>query len=480
MRRPLRVRLGSSLLCMAVCTAVHAQGSVSELSSATDVETLIMASQGEASQLVFTTAGRDIPDITPGDFCNDRECEVRSGIPNFYDKIDRGEAVTVAFLGGSITKGDFSYRLQICKYLETLNPKTRFTWVNAGVSGTGTDLGSFRLGEHVLSYDPDLVFIEFSVNGAYEPGLEGIIRQLLRHDPHTDICLLHSISAGQTSVYRDGGLPQGVARMERVAAHYGIPSVHLACETSFLDGDGRICWYSSAGCGSDRIAFSNDGLHPLKAGGNLYAAALARGLAKMRTRNGSAGAHPLPEPLFPDRWEEARMYVPTQIATFDGDWRVETTAATPLKGFREWFAEIIDSSTPGAAFTFSFEGDMFGIFDIGGPECGQLEIRVDGHPMNLVELRDGGFRRYEASEAAGASSLINRFNRFCNNRYRGQHDVVVVQPGVHEVQIRISDRDCDKRAILGSENLANINAEPSRYAKKSLFLGRILIRGRAL
>lgn len=174
------------------------------------------------------------------------------------------------------------------------------------------------------------------------------------------------------------------------------------------------------------------------------------------------------------------MYVPTDIADFDSRWRVVETDGTRLNGFRDWFADLVISETPGALFSFVFEGDMFGIFDIGGPECGQIEIRVDGRPMPLREVSEGGFRRYEVSDDQSALSCVNRFNRFCNNRYRGQHAVFAVDPGRHEVQIVLSERSCDKRAILGERNLEDITADPARYAKKSLFLGRILIRGKAL
>lgn len=440
------------------------------------LEEQIAASQGEAAQLLYSIEGLDIPDIDPSHFYNEKECVVRFGLPNFFQKIKQKKEVTVAFIGGSITKGDFSYRLQICKYIEKQYPQVKFKWINAGVSGTGTDLGAFRLDEHVLSYNPDLVFIEFSVNGAYQKGLEGIIRKIIKYDANIDMCVLHAISAAQTKIYQQNKFPNGVIRMEEVAEYYEIPSIHLAYETSMLDGEGKICWNSSTESVDGKIPFSKDGLHPMVDGGNLYAAAIARGLKKME--NMPAGKHVLPAPQYGILWDEAKMYLPQDIAVFDDKWNKVKTEETQLLGFKDWFANIETSEEKESSFSFKFEGDMFGLFDIGGPECGQIEIFVDGSPYNVREVREGGFRRYE--KASNGSNIINRFNKFCNNRYRGQHDVICVANGKHEVTIKISSKTCDKKAILGKGNLEDINSNPSRYNKTTLFLGRILVRGKAL
>ena len=71
----------------------------------------IAASQGGASPLVYTTADKEIPLIQPGSYYNEKECTVREGLPAFYSKIMKGQEITVAFIGGSITQGDYCYRL---------------------------------------------------------------------------------------------------------------------------------------------------------------------------------------------------------------------------------------------------------------------------------------------------------------------------------------------------------------------------------
>src|SRR5690606_14243311 len=108
--------------------------------------------------------------------------------------------------------------------------------------GTGTDLGAFRLEGQVRRYHPDLVFIECAVNGAYQRGMEGMIRQIITANPQTDICLIYTIHNGQTAVYQRGEVPGNIRGLEQVAAHYRLPSIHLGMEAASLEAQGRLVW----------------------------------------------------------------------------------------------------------------------------------------------------------------------------------------------------------------------------------------------
>ena len=444
----------------------------------TDAEA-IEASQDGASPLMFKADRADIPLVTPGDFSDEMECAVRSGLPNFFAKVSCGEDVTVAFVGGSITQGDWCYRLQTSRYMENRWQDSGFTWINAGVSGTGTDLGAFRIGEQVLKYNPDLVFVEFAVNGAYAEGMEGIIRKIISSNPDTDICLLYAIKTGQTADYLNGSVPETVERLDKVAEHYGIPAIHLGMEAARLEKDGKLLWKGNAKAAGEKILFSADGLHPSKEGGNLYAAAIARGLEKMSAAGLAPKAHSLPaEPLYGTDWDDACMYAPTEIAGYDGNWKpVRTSEKAELKKFSGWFDTVLTSGRKESYFWFAFEGDMFGFFDIGGPEAGQLEILVDGELVKLKNAARKGFGYLLANDKEG-EHVLNRFNRWCDNRYRGQHVVIQVPEGEHQVTVRISSEVCDKASLL--KNHTDIDANPEKYAESRIWIGRILLRGKPI
>ena len=114
-------------------------------------------------------------------------------------KARAGEDVSLAYIGGSITEGG-GYKPNSACYAEV--SATAFAkkygkdgggnvhFINAGMSGTSSDIGIIRYGRDVVgrlpegSSHPDILFVEFAVNdsgcetkgGAYE----GLIRQALK------------------------------------------------------------------------------------------------------------------------------------------------------------------------------------------------------------------------------------------------------------------------------------------------------------
>ncbi|MCD2424289.1 SGNH/GDSL hydrolase family protein [Niabella pedocola] len=439
----------------------------------------IAASQAGASPLYFDAAASGIPAVGPGSFYQAQECQVRAGLPDFFEKIKQGKDVVVAFIGGSITQANFCYRLQTARYLEQLYPATRFKWINAGVSGTGTELGAFRISEQVLKHKPDLIFMEFAVNGAYPDAMEGMIRQALKKDPATDLCLLYTIQNGQTAFYQKNDIPPNIKGLERIAAYYGLPAVHLGMEAARLEAEGTLTWKGSAPAPDNKILFSEDGIHPATAGGNLYAAAIARAFQKMKTPTLEKKKQ-LPAPMITAAWDEATMVEPSAAALANKGWALQATAPDPaLKKFNPWFASVFTANQPGAAFRFRFKGDLFGVFDIGGPEAGQLEFTVDGKPITLSREKQGSFIYYQVSDTA-STNVLNRFNAYCNNRYRGQFDVVKLEPGVHDVTVTVSSQKADKLEILPADKRADIEQHPEKYDRSVIYLGRILIRGKVV
>jgi hypothetical protein len=130
---------------------------------------------------------------------------------------------------------------------------------------------------------------------------------------------------------------------------------------------------------------------------------------------------------------------------------------------------------PGESFTFRFKGDMFGFFDIGGPEAGQLSIEVDGKPVKLTPALPG--TRIATATDTGDLDLVNRFGPFCNNRHRGQFECIKVVRGEHTVTIKLSPVKADKRKILGENQLTDITANPAKYDRTVVYIGKILLRG---
>jgi len=281
---------------------------------------------------------------------------------------------------------------------------------------------------------------------------------------------------GLERFYTEGKIPDHIAKLDLLARHYGIPSVHLGMEAAFLEKEGKLIWKGDTDQVKDKIVFSADGVHPLLAGGNLYAASLARALLQLK-ENAGIQIHRVPEPMFADNWEDAQMIDPAS-ALSDSHWmKINPAESDDLKQFSGWFPYLLKAEEPGASFTFSFEGSMFGLFDIGGPEVGQLQIQMDGKPCLMKQLNMENF--IETSDSS-ACNPINRFNRFCNNRYRGQCFFAKVRPGKHVVKVTISSQIPDKANILGENQNTDINSHPEKYNRTVEYLGKILVCGKMI
>jgi lysophospholipase L1-like esterase len=443
-----------------------------------EIERMISASREGASPLYFNVNDGDIPMIKPGTFDYPKETVERQGLGNFFSKLNNKQPVTIGYIGGSITQAPFGYRLQSAKYIQTLYPNVKMQFLNAGVAGTGADLGACRLQEQILAHHPDLVFIEFAVNGAYQEGMEGMIRQIIRNNPKADICLIYTISGGQTKEYVNGAIPENIKGLDKIADYYGLPSIHLGMEAALMEKKGTLIWKSDTKSITDKVVFSLDGIHPTLAGGNLYASSIARGMVKMKKQTKLAN-HLLPKALFPDNWEKAKMFEPLQAGEFSNDWqKILIDDNAQLKQFRSWFPYLMYSEKAGAFFNITFIGDMIGFYDLGGPDVGQISIELDGKPVSLQEASIKGYHCYKVLPAiSNGIDVINRFNSFCNNRYRGQYEFIETGPGKHTVTFRLSSLKADKKKILGIGHLDDITNHTEIYQRTSLYFGKILVKG---
>src|SRR5690606_36684112 len=121
--------------------------------------------------------------------------------------------------------------------------------------------------------------------------------------------------------------------------------------------------------------------------------------------------------------------------------------------------------------SYRFKGNMFGLFDIGGPETGQLEIAVDGKSVKLEEVSSKGYRLLKTGEEG--NSMLNRFNLFCNNRYRAQYEFVEVPYGEHTIRITLSATQADKKKLLRENRREDISALPEKYNRTLLYIGKL-------
>lgn len=191
---------------------------------------------------------------------------VRDGLPNVAAKLAAGKPVTVAFLGGSITKGGgkAGFSAAIPRWLQEQHAQATISAINAGINGTDSGFGAARTDRDLIAKKPDLVFVEFAVNDgtADRSGdMERIVRKLWTADAACDVVFIYTVSEEHLAPWKTGELPKAAAAHERVAAFYGIPSVGLGVDVVTKLAEGTT-WKQ----------LMRDGCHPTDAGYAVYAA----------------------------------------------------------------------------------------------------------------------------------------------------------------------------------------------------------------
>ncbi len=300
---------------------------------------------------------------------------VRGGLPNFINKLKGTDDVRISYFGGSITAGagsskpQFCYRELLSEWLKKDNPGAKITSYNAAIGGTGSWLGAFRCWTDVGYMRPDLVIVEFAVNdgGAQEDqviaAMEGIVRQLRTKTPSKpDILFVYTMVKDHLEAFKAGKLPPTMQYHEKVAEHYGIPSVCMAKLSAEKVNSGEMTME----------AFAKDNVHPTDAGYAIYLKALKPFFAEMK-KNPGAGAPALPQPLSPKAMENAKLVSYDWAQLDEGwlGWQLSPTSSLP---------HLAVSDKPGATITLKFKGSQVGLFDMIGPDTGNLEYSLNGEP----------------------------------------------------------------------------------------------------
>jgi len=321
-------------------------------------------------------------------------------IQQVFARARRGEPLTVAVIGGSITGGAVasaptnSYGSRVAAWWQQAFPKAEIKFVNAGIGATGSDYGAFRAKRDLLIYRPDFVVVEYAVNdpNAKESAetLEGLLRQILKQPNQPAVVLLFMMSQGGNNAQE---------WHSQVGAHYGLPMV------SFRDAlwpeikAGRLKW----------DAVMADVVHPNDLGHEC-----AAGFITNLLKHGSSGGNetrispptvrspkdqslvtsaatipglgfrkpgavkPLPAPLFTDVYEHVTLLEAADLKPLKNEgWAFD-------KGTQSW-----RSDKPGSVLEFEIKGRAIHSmhFIVKGP-MGKAKMQVDDAPP---VIRDAWF-----------------------------------------------------------------------------------------
>ena len=347
---------------------------------------------------------------------------LRGNLSHCRLRFEREKKGHVAFIGGSITEMK-GYRPLVCDILKKRFPETAFTCTDAGIASTCSTTGAFRLQSDVLSQGPvDLFFVEFAVNDDQDAGharrecirgMEGIVRQALRHNPNMDIVITHFINPEMLATLRAGKTPLTAGAHEEVAEHYGVSTIDLAKEVAEQIAAGRLTWEKFGGT------------HPGPAGNAICAGMIDQLMSRAWSAPipaTAAAAAPVPDPLDPLSYANGRFIDPKQAAIVRG-WTLGVPDWKNLAGgkrSRFTTMAMLWADQPGAEVKLDFTGTAVGAYVVAGPDAGVLEARIDGGPPIEVNL----FHHF-------SSGLhYPRTVMFAND----------LKPGPHVVVLRVADQ----------------------------------------
>jgi lysophospholipase L1-like esterase len=332
---------------------------------------------------------------------------------------EKKKAGRVAFMGGSITEMN-GYRPMVSKWLEERFSKTKFEFINAGISSTCSTTGAFRLRRDVLDHGPiDLFFIEFAVNDDQDAGhskeacirgMEGLIRQVREKSPKTDVVVTYFVNQGMLEQLKQGKVPLPMAAHERVLEKYGVSRVHLARELAHQIKQGSFSWQKFGGT------------HPKEPGNrlcaNMHAQMLDKAWAGKMPKEDEDKKLPA-QPIDENSYFNGRFLSPAKATLAEG-WKFSEPEWNDLKGGkRKRYLDrpLLHSQGPGKPVHLKFEGQAIGAFVSAGPDAGILEFVIDGKRKGSVDL----FHRYSRGLHYPRSVMF-------------AHDL---SPGPHEIELSI-------------------------------------------
>ncbi len=326
----------------------------------------------------------------------------------FKDFLNSKNNLKIGFFGGSITDGFGASERSRC-YRELVfgeikkNINRGAIQIAAAIGGTGSNLGLFRLERDLLRHMPDLVFVEFAVNDSKLENtdfyVENIVRNILRSNSDTKIVFLYTATADyMTEFYAKGLLPPAVAKQEKIAEYYGIPSINA----------GKALYEKIKEEGSSCEKYLCDGCHPNDEGYRAYADEILRRMDKIDF-NIDFCSKPINKEVI-----NARMEFPKS----GNGWR---------KSCNKMYNTDIDyvySNIPGTAYEHEFSGSIIGLYFTMEKDSGILKYRIDGG---------------EEQECSTWDKYCVEFNRDC---YKILNDALT--DGKHTLEFSISGKSNEK------------------------------------
>ena len=347
-------------------------------------------------------------------------------LENTIYKLKTDKKLTVGYFGGSITEGAgasdpslTSWRGATFKWLCESYPDCEIKQVNAAIGGTGSQLGIFRCERDLLSKQPDLVFIEFSVNDSGNDyynvieNSETIVRKILTANPFADIIYVHTTTKAISDQLAVGGEYISRSGHSAVMHHYGIKQIDM----------GEILRAKTLTAGGDWKLYTRDDVHPNDEGYVLYTSSVVDFLKQALSADTPERQtpHALPAPLSASLRMTARLE--DSYTVLDND-KTSSGWSKVDKSLCSRYEHYIEASEPGAELMYEFTGRRVGLYLMLAKDSGDLVYRIDDGEGKTLRTWD---------------SYCKSFNRAGGMMLGGE-----LNEGKHKLYLRVADAKADE------------------------------------
>ncbi len=327
-----------------------------------------------------------------------------SRLMGVMERAARGEEITIAYLGGSITAGSSAspqakrcYANLSTEWWRATFPEARINYVNAGIGATDSWLGVHRVTKDVLSKEPDLVIVEYSVNdyqGINKETYDSLLRTIL--ESGTNPAVIALLLAGETYGFAAEHAP--------IAFRYKVPIISYSALLT-----GKLVPWKKVG--------NTDGTHPDNPGHALIAHLLTEyyrrvlasinetedpgytvpEISESQTKCRYVGADLLySDELTPDTTEGFTAASVTKILFSDKGWK--TTSGGTITFTIEareigiaWLQKSVDPQGTYASYDLWIDGEnaatLAGVADSWGAHLEYRSVLMDTKATHTVELR---------------------------------------------------------------------------------------------
>ena len=400
----------------------------------------------------------------------------RQSLANTYSKLTNDKKLNIVYYGGSVTHGTgasdpekYSWRAKVGNWFVENFPDAEINNMSRAAGESGTYLGSFRVERDILSAQPDLLFIEYSINDYYAHATyeraayqyETIIRKVKEAYPECDIVCVLVTDENLIDLARKGTLHEQAQAHEDMSVKYNIPTIHVGRAISSIFSDG---WTAS-----DWDEYSTDIVHLTDKGYEIYYSVLKEYLEQSLLNTVYDGKITIPElpELQSDRLLDGNVTVIQPTAEL-----VARSEELGGKGFEfhsglygsmqssSYYGSLKGSNIEGAEFVLEFDGTELVSHLTVTNSSRQFYVKVDNGEYELKNFASLNPTTIVAGLPSGKHTV--RFKPAYNENFTGMWIVVfysrdeamqtVKHDGVTDVRdlVRLKQHFATNDVLVGS------------------------------